>query len=127
LPKDITGVIGIIVVAFFSIFVSVNFQNEGTRQNDLVSSMTSSVQQAAIQSFDKSSRVQRGLVKIDTSKFQTNFKNDFKQNTNVNLSKTSFKFDYLKDGENVKAVRVTLTDDRGQKYTATVAVDVNDN
>lgn len=127
MPKDITGVIGIIVVAFFSIFVSVNFQNEGTRQNDLVSSMTSSVQQAAIQSFDKSSRVQRGLVKIDTSKFQTNFKNDFKQNTNVNLSKTSFKFDYLKDGENVKAVRVTLTDDRGQKYTATVAVDVNDN
>lgn len=125
MPKDLISVVTIVLMSVFIISSSVTFATEDARHSDLVQSMQQSIEQAAMQSFDYSSRVHRGDTQIDKSSFEKNFKKDFSRNKDINLSNYSLTFSYLKDGVNTKAIRVKMKDDRGTTYTATVAVDVN--
>ena len=125
MPKDIVGVIAIVVVAFFMVQTGLTYAMGDSRQKDIVSTLTESIESSAVESFDYSSRVDRGLSYIDTTVFEENFEKHFNEDGNVNMDNYSLEYDYLKDGESVKAIRVTLTDDKSVEYKATVAVDIS--
>jgi len=123
--KDMLAMITIVVISFFIIAGGVTYATEDGRQRDFIQTMTESIQATAIQSFDYSSRVDRGNIFIDEDVFEENFKRNFNNNRNVNIDSYTFDFEYLKDENGTKAIRVVLTDDRGTRYPATVAIDVN--
>lgn len=127
MPKDIVGVFMIFVVAMFFIITQVQHSSETARNQSLISAMQDSVEVTAIKSIDKSSRVERGFLDIDESIFEKNFKEIFESANSTNMETYDFKFNYLKEDEGVKAIRVTLVDDRGTEYPMTVAVDINNN
>lgn len=126
MPKDVIG--GIIIILVIAVLggITFNYTKEDVRTKSLISTMTEGVQTVAINSIDRSSRTERSSVKIDKTIFENNFKKYFEENNNIKLNTYSINYEYRQNGENVKAIRVTLTDDRGDKYPVTVAVDTKE-
>lgn len=125
--RDIPSALLILVIVAFFMNSTATQSAENTRKADLVSNMTQVAQSTAVESMDYSSRIERATVYMNEGIFEDNFKTNFDKVNNINMGSYNLEFEYLKDDEITKAIRITLTDDRGQDYTSTVATDIPNN
>lgn len=123
--KDIFGLVGILIVGFFLIQTSVTYAQENIRYNDLIDVMTETSILSAEEAIDLSSRVSRGVVYMDEDIYEETFEKNFNEKRNIALEGYSLDYDYKKKDDSLMAIRVVLTDDRGEEYTSTVVADVS--
>ncbi|WP_144468229.1 hypothetical protein [Bacillus pumilus] len=114
----------ILVFSVFVVGVLIYYYTTDFRQHSIISSMNESASIASLKNVDQSIRIEEGRVELSERAFELNFESSLKEKSNVNLGKTSFKYQYLKDTDGkMKAVKIALTDEKNKTYRTTLVVD----
>ncbi|WP_332237943.1 hypothetical protein [Sporolactobacillus sp. KGMB 08714] len=127
MPRKVIWIGLMISIVLFFLILTVHFYTEGYRHYAIINTMTESAQTAEVESLDKSSRIDPTVCYMDTTEFENKFEALFKKNVNVKLKKESFAFSFLNDSGDIKAVSITVTDDRNIPYHRTYRTDVAGN
>lgn len=113
-------ILGVSLIAILGFYMRLD-----TKQDSNVQAMTESIRSAAISNVNGKSRITPGEVYIQEDEFEADFTRLIKEDgASVFSDDVEFEFEYLKEKENVKAIRV-IANDNGKKYTATAVVDVS--
>lgn len=120
-PKWLTLIV-LAMIAIVTIFV---YSSQSFRYNDIISTMNEIVRIVSIESIDKSSRVNEGMVILDKEKFEADFKSEFQ--TNIKMNVEEYYFDYLEaDNGHLKALKVKIKDEEGTFYQVVYSSDVKE-
>ncbi|MEK4788831.1 hypothetical protein [Bacillus sp. FSL K6-2971] len=115
-----------ILLAFviFVVSILVYYYTTDYKQHSIINTMNESARIASMRNVDNSIRTEEGKVELSERAFELNFESSLKEKSNVNLGKTSFKYQYLKDTDGkMKAVKIALTDEKKKTYRTTLVVD----
>lgn len=117
-------IITILVFAALMVF-GVTFLGGQKGKVDVAQNLVDITEVAAMSSFDYSSRVDTGLVKIDKVIFENKVKTEVNKIQAIKSSTKDITFDYATAGENTYAMRVKMVVG-GAEYHATFAFDKKD-
>lgn len=108
-----------VLIMWFGFYATVHlvfFYVENYKRDSIVMTMIESAKIASVTSLDDSARDNESMSIMTEDTFKSTFEDTFNKNLNINLAIKDFSYQFMKDDEEIKAVRVKVTEDDGTEY-----------
>lgn len=120
IPKWIT----LLIIGFMFIGVAATYTYQSYRYHDVSKLIKEAAQVSLTESMDYSSRTDISDAVITESVFEQRFKDQFEQLSD-SFDVKSYSFQYQKDGDDYKSVKIKIIDDQDSPHEVTWASDLN--
>ena len=114
----------IVVIAFIFIGAVSVYSYQSYRHHDITKLMKESARSVITESVDYSLRTDEDNILISEEVFEKNFKSRF-QETKNSFKVKQYIFEYLKDEDYYKAIKVKIIDEQGSTYETVWASNFN--
>lgn len=115
--KGYITILGILFIGMVTTFFLVNMSTQSYIKDTVVSAMIESGKAASIQALSHSSRVTENIAELSTEEFEIAFEEEMTKNLNIDITIVDISYHYLVSDNNMKAININLTDDKGDVYT----------